>query len=564
MRESRTGEVFLGRQQEALPGRPARSGAMYVAANLFLVALSAFFLSPSLAKDENTEAVRARAAGSGRATAADAPVASRVVVYPAPDFELPSADYAVSVNGQPVFCYGSHQFDPASGTKIVGRSVSPISFASFDFQGPVTVTVRFLPPLREKGIDTTTVTVRPLAHGIRPAISKGVFSFTLTRPCQLSIEPGGGLRHPLHLFANPMEVNQPDRADSNVLYFGPGYHEIPTTEIPGGKTVYIAGGAVVALKPVGEQARGQESTAEGQKVWSVPAMFTSRNQSKVAIRGRGILCGRKALEHRQRGSLIRLDSGEDLYVEGIIIRESAEWSLNIRNAQNVHVDNVKVVGHYVNNDGIAIGGTSDAVVENSFCHNADDAFEIKVWQRQKNVLFRNCVAWATVAGAFGVCGEVMADLSQVVFEDCTVLHATSANTARGVIGLHLVWGTGSVEDVIFRNVVIEQVVGKRHCPIKVFNNWDSWNVNRPTLADDPHTLLNPPPRRDRPGRIRRIEFHNISVLETENPEVVVYANGPESPIEDIIFDRVSIAGENLRAGSPLIKTNRWVSGVTVK
>jgi polygalacturonase len=293
-------------------------------------------------------------------------------------------------------------------------------------------------------------------------------------------------------------------------------------------------------------------------------MFTSRNQSKVAIRGRGILCGRKALEHRQRGSLIRLDSGEDLYVEGIIIRESAEWSLNIRNAQNVHVDNVKVVGHYVNNDGIAIGGTSDAVVENSFCHNADDAFEIKVWQRQKNVLFRNCVAWATVAGAFGVCGEVMADLSQVVFEDCTVLHATSANTARGVIGLHLVWGTGSVEDVIFRNVVIEQVVGKRHCPIKVFNNWDSWNVNRPTLADDPHTLLNPPPRRDRPGRIRRIEFHNISVLETENPEVVVYANGPESPIEDIIFDRVSIAGENLRAGSPLIKTNRWVSGVTVK
>ena len=53
--------------------------------------------------------------------------------------------------------------------------------------------------------------------------------------------------HDLHLFANPIEKNKPNPKDKNVIYFGPGIHEIPNQKlkVASNKTVYLAGGAVI-------------------------------------------------------------------------------------------------------------------------------------------------------------------------------------------------------------------------------------------------------------------------------------------------------------------------------
>ena len=46
------------------------------------------------------------------------PSSARVTLYPAPPGEPASQDYAVTVNGQPCFCYTSWRFDTESTTTI--------------------------------------------------------------------------------------------------------------------------------------------------------------------------------------------------------------------------------------------------------------------------------------------------------------------------------------------------------------------------------------------------------------------------------------------------------------
>ena len=493
-----------------------------------------------------------------------APGACGATLYPAPPGEPASQDYEVTVNGKPCFCYTSYRFDLTSDVTIQGRPVSPLSFCYFDADGPVDVEVRMLDGLRKAGVDRSRVVVRPLAHGIEPEVKADIARFRVPGgPCQLSVEPGGSIRHPLHIFANPPERDAPDPKDPNVLYFGPGTHEANEVDIKDGQTVYIAGGAIVSLKPQPAGTRMDSSQLYGLDLFWSPGLFAPKWHKRVTVRGRGILCGRKALEQRQRGALLVLEGCEDVNVEGIIIRESAVWSLNLSNCKRARISNVKIVGHYVNNDGIAIGGTSDAVVEDCFCHNADDALEVKVWIPQRNVLFRNCVVWNDVGQSFGLACETDADIENVVFENCTVLHSVDDIGSRGVIGLHLV-GTGSARGFRFENLTIEDVRGPRRPALKVFNNWDDWHLEHPAKPGSPYELLSPPVRAEPNGSIRDVVFRNVRVLHSRNSDVVLMADGAGSPIEGVTFENVEINGAKLKPSDPRIKTNAWVRGVEVR
>lgn len=498
---------------------------------------------------------------------AQSSLAGHVLTWPAPEGEPASPDYEVLVNGTPVFCYTSYQFaDNLKGDEPVtmaGRPVSPVSFCSFDFSGEVEVEVRMLDNLRRAGVRTDGIVVRPLSLGIRPVVKSDRFCFRVDKPCQLSIEPGGSLQHPLHIFANPPETHIPRKNDPKVRYFGPGVHNVRDLSLNSGETLYIAGGAVVNLALEESSKLGKPEMLYGQELFTTGPLCDTNGKKDVTIRGRGILCGRKALEKNQRGELLRLSFIDNLKVEGVILRESSAWSLNIINCRGVHVDNVKVVGHYVGNDGIVIGGSSDALVENSFCHNADDSFEVKVWVPQRNVEFRNCIAWNDVGCAFGLCCESKANLSDVIYKDCTVIHATHPTTSRGAIGISLE-GDGMVNNFRFENIVIEDVAGSLQPPLKVINNWDSPFMNLPAKPGEPYEQAKPPDRQTPRGNIRATVFKNVTVLKSECPDAVVMADGPRSEISGVTFDNVVINGRKLAPRDPRINTNAWVRDVLVK
>ncbi len=350
----------------------------------------------------------------------------------------------------------------------------------------------------------------------------------------------------------------------NVLYYGPGIHEVREKDLKSGQTVYIAGGAVVYLKPIPDDQRTGKHDAYGLDVyWTGPGLFTSTNQKNITLRGRGILCGRKSLEHRQRGPLAKFEFVENLTVEGVIIRESPVWSLNMVNCQHVRISNVKVIGHFVNNDGIVIGGTSNALVEDCFSHNADDSLEIKVWIPQHDVTFRNCVVWNDIGGSFGLFHECGAELSNVLFENCTVLHSTDDSSVCPVVGLK-VTGSGNVHNVRFENITIEHVASKKRPALKLINNWDDWHIEYPTKPGSPYELLEPTKHDPPYAPIRDVVFKNIRVLECKNTDVVLMSDGAGSPIEGIIFENVVIGGKRLVPDDPRIVKNEWVRKVTVR
>jgi len=224
---------------------------------------------------------------------------------------------------------------------------------------------------------------------------------------------------------------------------------------------------------------------------------------------------------------------------------------------------VKVIGHYVNNDGICIGGTSDAVVEDCFSHNADDSLEIKVWRPQHDVTFRNCVVWNDVGGSLWLMHECGAELRDVLYENCPVIHSTDDLSVCPVVGVKLT-GTGNVRHVRFENITIEDATSKRRPTLKVINNWDDWHMNYPTKPGSPYELLSPPKREEPSGSIRNVVFRNIRVLNAGCEDVVIISDGPDSPIEGVTFENVVINGKRLMPEDPRIKKNEWVRDVTVR
>ena len=54
-----------------------------------------------------------------------------------------------------------------------------------------------------------------------------------------------GWHNALHLFANPVSDFGVNQYDPNVLYYGPGVHDIGHLELEEGQTLFVDGGAVL-------------------------------------------------------------------------------------------------------------------------------------------------------------------------------------------------------------------------------------------------------------------------------------------------------------------------------
>ena len=90
----------------------------------------------------------------------------------------------------------------------------------------------------------TSANIRPSNNNITPTINGNTMTFSISGPMKLSAVVNGDLYNTLDIFANPVEVNPPSPTDPNVIYVGPGYYT-QDYAVPSGKTLYLAGGAVI-------------------------------------------------------------------------------------------------------------------------------------------------------------------------------------------------------------------------------------------------------------------------------------------------------------------------------
>ncbi len=430
--------------------------------------------------------------------------ATKVVTYPAPPGEKASDDYTVSVNGKPVSVY---EIDTLNG--------GPASFAYFDFEGKVTVTITSLRAV-------TYARVLPTSYGITPTVEGSDISFTLDHPCNLTLELNGSFMRCLHLFANPLETNVPRPDDPNVIYYGPGVHEIGPVKIDSGKTVYIAGGAIVRGVILPDEKPTTEKDWSGVKNWH--DLFVADGAKHIAIRGRGILDLRPLPWHARTAMVIR--HCEDVLVEGITVLDAPAWVVAVFGSKNVTVRNVKQICRRENSDGVDLCNTQDAVVEDCFLRNNDDEVCVKTTspppeQESKNIIVRRCVIWNERARGLGITSETRENISGVTFRDCDIIHDFSGGGDCCSLAI-LVSDSGTMSNIVFEDIRCENVTNT------LINCWigaDMW-------GHDPNR-----------GHVNGVVFRNITVTGGSNPVSRLTGFDGDHLIENVTFANLRINGK---------------------
>ena len=364
---------------------------------------------------------------------------SHATIYPGPADEEASPDFTVKVDGNDVFVYRArvsaypeNQVWPGYQRPVEQTELA--SFCYFDADKTVNVEIE-----STKTIDQ--LVIRPLSKNIRPVIDGNKITFALTEPCQLAIEVNDR-HHALHLFANAEEQSSVIESDEElsvgvptVIWFGPGIHRPGIIEVKDNQTVYIAGGAVVH------------------------ALIRAGNVKNVTIRGRGILDG--STFPRDAGNIIAIRNGDNITVEGVILRDPPSWTLTMFDSQNIAVDNVKLIGLWrYNADGIDIVSSSHVIVKNSFVRAFDDCIALKSYKPANNVPVNlhdidvdNCVIWNDWGRAFEIGAETMADsIDRCSFRNSDVIHFVH-------LALDIQNGNRAhVHDIEYENIRIEDPI----------------------------------------------------------------------------------------------------------
>lgn len=415
------------------------------------------------------------------------PVQAELVTYPGPDGIRPSDQYAVQVlqNGhmQDAFVYMVHAQRPQSN-----RSKTT-SWTTFSFSGTVTVRVTKL----QGGFDSCRIL--PSSRRIAPARHGNAVEFALSVPGQFSVEFDDDITHPMLVFADPLETDIPTPDDPNVVYFGPGVHEIGQGYvIKTGQTVYLAGGAYV----------------KGQLV--------SHEASNVTIRGRGILSGEDLPERGPRLIDIRGWSTRNTLIEGITLVNAPHYNIEMAGAKNV-VRNVKMISWHFSTDGVSTG--RDGLVEDCFFKVNDDAIKL-YWS---GMVVRRCVIWQLENGApFQISWNMPSDNTGFRVSDCDVIraeHRWNNNNLAIFDAVHA--GCGHMSGYVFENIRIE------NAPWRLFY-----------LTLDRNEYYNPDQGF---GNISNITFRNITVdgPEQQKPSTI-RGMDEEHQVYDIVFENLRVNG----------------------
>ena len=133
-----------------------------------------------------------------------------LITYPAPQGTELKNDFTVKVR-QPGGEWQAIATYPVKVDEVkeARHHVELASMSYFDFNGEVEVSVT----AHKEEIETARI--RPLSYGITPQVSRNTLTFKLNSPRNLSIEVNGDIFHNLHLFANPIDRNNPLKPGMN-------------------------------------------------------------------------------------------------------------------------------------------------------------------------------------------------------------------------------------------------------------------------------------------------------------------------------------------------------------
>jgi hypothetical protein len=463
------------------------------------------------------------------------PAPARLVVYPAPAGCALNTDFVVKVRTpggawQPLPTYRV-KVDAVTGIEHAPRDSS---VAYFDFAGSVEITVT-----NAHGA-VTQARIRPLSYGVTPSIRGDTVTFTLDQPRNLSVEVNGDIFGNLQLFANAIETNRPDPNDPNVIYFGPGVHEIATDppkesplpplvnephgkyppefyrgltrrtlRVPSGKTVYIAGGAVV---------RGR---------------ITCEGVENVRIIGRGMI------EQEARGNGVRIANSRNVEVSGIFTPQCLTGG-----SHHVRITNVKCMSYLGNGDGMNVIASSDVVIDGVFNRNSDDCVTVYGSRggfvgSASDITVQNSTLWADVAHPIlvGTHGNTPnpETLEQLTFRNLDILeHMEPQLDYQGCLALNA-GDSNLIQHVRFEDIRIEDFRRGQLVNLRIF-------YNRKYCTS--------------PGRgIEDVLFKNVTYTGNNAEMSIVSGYDDARQVRNVVFENLVING--VRISDEMSNKPRW-------
>ena len=266
----------------------------------------------------------------------------------------------------------------------------------------------------------------------------------------------------------------------NVTYYGPGVHNVGLISVKNtsGRTIYLDEGAVVLGRVKAEYA------------------------DNLTICGRGILCSSQ--ENHEAGRLPQLDflNCNNLKIEGIMLRDSPNWTIKMVGSTGVHINNIKEIGWIMNSDGMDFICCRNVLVENTFQRNYDDNVTIKAFNAKSDYIashtntdgsysdgsiwtviavrdfdvydyeIRNCVFWADKAHNMLVGPEARGiSFKNIRFHDNIVLeNRQNDGTYPGAMAI-MIADNGTFEDITFENIIVEDINGGKVFCAHFTNAW---------------------------------------------------------------------------------------------
>mgnify|MGYP002567381611 FL=1 len=377
--------------------------------------------------------------------------------------------------------------------------VEHASMATFDFSEKVEIEVTY-----NKGkIDSARV--RPLSYDIPFTIEGNTLQFSLEKPANLSVEVNGDIFHNLHLFANPLDTFKVDKKNPDLIYFGPGIHRFEGGEfrIPSGKTVYVAGGAVMMGRMLIE------------------------NVHDVKLLGRGIIDPSVKMG-------IRIANSRNVYVEGLMATQCATGG-----SDSVTIRNVKVISYFGWGDGMNVFSSRNVLFDRVFCRTSDDCTTVYGTRLgfegpSSNITMQNSTLWADVAHPIfiGIHGnvdkpEILENLNYVNID--ILDHKEKQLNYQGCLAIN------AGDENLIRNVRFED--------IRIENFRQGQLVNLRIFFNEKYCKA--------PGRgIENVVFKNVSYTGNRAEISVIEGYDAQRKVRNIRFENLRINGQIISDDMP--------------
>lgn len=454
-----------------------------------------------------------------------------VITYDKPS-NLPSkytsTDYQINVNGSPLHIFNG-------GNNVWGNKVS---FTSFDFSGAITIEVT-------PNFTFNTVTILPRTENISYTRVGNKLTFTLSDAKNLTFIFDGNFQgKALHLFAQDLEVNIPSSSDSSVMYFGPGYYDYSGQTpliVPAGKTLYIAGGAVL---------RGRVVVSGG---------------NNITIRGKGILLNDYNSNDGYDSVALAIKSAKNITIEDIIIsRDAGSWSAFMYKTEDVTVDRVKIINpRYASSDGFNIANAKNILFNEMFIRSCDDCVAIKgtgsngytasenpaVALPNYNITIQNSQVWSDANNALGIGAETVTESYDLItFRNIDILYNFDDINYPDYFTERAALNICALNATYFRNITFEDIrleKGKRLIGIDMSDSFwfgsiqGNWNWN---------------------GNMQNIKFKNITSYSDGSNEIRIYGRDNQHNVSNITFENIIVNNQKiLNFQNSLFQVNSFVN-----